>query len=133
LPPNVNQLHDEFLKGPFLLQIDELTNIGEALETRFGESARRCLKLRLTDGYQSLFGFEYRRIPEFTVDMRRGTKVLLREVMMRRGMAMLQPERVVLLGGHIVETEEEEEAAAASSPENIANQNQTNPQTIQID
>mmetsp|Transcript_28902 Transcript_28902/g.44708 ORF Transcript_28902/g.44708 Transcript_28902/m.44708 type:complete len:197 (-) Transcript_28902:1677-2267(-) len=107
LPPNVSQLHAEFLKGPFFLQIDEILNIGEANETRDQESNKRCLKVKMSDGTQSFYGFEYRRVPDFHVNMKPGTKVLLREVMMRRGLAMLQPERIDMLGGEVENPEEE--------------------------
>ena len=108
LPPNVTQLHAEFLKGPFFLQIDEHINIGEANETRGQESNKRCLKVKISDGTQSFYGFEYRQVPGFGVDMPPGTKILLREVMMRRGLAMLQPERIDVLGGEVANPEEEE-------------------------
>jgi hypothetical protein len=42
------------------LQVLEAKNIGEALETRNKESAKRCLRLALTDGQQTVVGWEYR-------------------------------------------------------------------------
>lgn len=42
------------------MQVLEVKNIGEALETRNKESAKRCLRLTLTDGQQTVVGWEYR-------------------------------------------------------------------------
>ena len=63
--------------------------------------------MKFSDGSQTFYGFEYRRVPGFRISMPPGTKVLLKEVMMRRGLAMLQPERIDVLGGEVIFPEEE--------------------------
>lgn len=49
----------------------------------------------------TVFAFELKRIPKVEVGMSIGTKMVLRNVMIARGMVMLEPERVVVLGGKI--------------------------------
>lgn len=89
LPLGIDQMQDQHLPGPYVVQVSalldrfaclnysftvtchvlffiysmqvlEVKNIGEALETRNKESAKRCLRLTLTDGQQTVVGWEYR-------------------------------------------------------------------------
>lgn len=50
---------------------------------------------------QTIFAFELKRIPKVEVGMSIGSKMVLKNVMIARGMVMLEPERVVVLGGKI--------------------------------
>ena len=54
LPPNLDQLHDVYLKGPFIIQIDEMFNIAAAVEKRYVDGTGRMLKIFATDGYQNV-------------------------------------------------------------------------------
>lgn len=52
-----------------------MMNIGEAKETRDKQTAKRCLRLLLTDGQQSVKAFEYRMLPDLRIETPVGTKV----------------------------------------------------------
>lgn len=78
LPENVHSLHLVDLKGPFVLQVDEIVNISGPLRGRYHEAAssvKRCLKLSMTDGIQRVFGMEYRPIKDLQVLAPSGLKV----------------------------------------------------------
>ncbi|KAK9090075.1 hypothetical protein Sjap_023252 [Stephania japonica] len=102
LPLNVHELHLVDLEGPFVLQVDEIVNISCPLQDRYQKSAagiKRCLKLSMTDGVQRVFGMEYRPIKDLEVLAPSGLKVAIRKVNVRRGLLMLVPEVVEVLGG----------------------------------
>lgn len=48
-----------------------------------------------------MWAFELSKIPKIEVGMSIGTKIMLRNVLIARGMVMLTPEKVVVLGGKI--------------------------------
>eukprot|EP00249_Psilotum_nudum_P004987 c18478_g1_i1 orf=19-1590(+) len=103
LPPQVDTLHAMELEGPFVLQVDEIINIGLPLRDRYTERtasiAGRCLKLSMTDGVQRVFGIEYRPIKSLQVLSAAGFKIAVRNVHVRRGLLMLVPEVLIVLGG----------------------------------
>ncbi|WOL01729.1 hypothetical protein Cni_G10446 [Canna indica] len=83
-------------------QVDEIVNISTPLRERYHDAPagyRRCLKLLMTDGVQRVFGTEYRPIKELEVLAPSGLKVVVRNVQIRRGLLMLVPEVIVVLGG----------------------------------
>jgi hypothetical protein len=62
----------------------------------------RTFKLSLTDGVRRVFALEYRRVP--VLDLERtppGTKILVRDVLVRRGVLLLLPQNVQVLGGRV--------------------------------
>ncbi|KAE8675548.1 RecQ-mediated genome instability protein 1 [Hibiscus syriacus] len=70
LPENVDSMHLVDLKGPFVLQVDEIVNISCPLKGRYQDTPsgiKRCLKLSMTDGVQRIFGMEYRPIKDLHV------------------------------------------------------------------
>ncbi|KAK4771703.1 hypothetical protein SAY87_032235 [Trapa incisa] len=102
LPANVDSLHLVDLAGPFVLQVDEIVNISCPLRGRYQSASaglKRCLKLSMTDGAQRVFGMEYRPIKDLEALSPAGLKVALRNVHIRRGLLMLVPEAVEVLGG----------------------------------
>ncbi|KAE8694536.1 putative Glucose 1-dehydrogenase [Hibiscus syriacus] len=138
LPENVDSMHLADLKGPFVLQVDEIVNISCPLKERYQDTPsgiKRCLKLSITDGVQRIFGMEYRPIKDLQVLAPAGLKVeglnfnirpvelchLTREeslgmwttspwvvtpltglpsvMHVRRGLLMLVPESLEILGG----------------------------------
>ncbi|XP_019190630.1 PREDICTED: recQ-mediated genome instability protein 1 isoform X2 [Ipomoea nil] len=108
LPLNVHTLHSVDLKGPFVLQVDEIVNISCPLRGRYQESSagiKRCLKLSMTDGMQRVFGMEYRPIKGLDVMAPAGTKVAICNVNVRHGLLMLVPEVFEILGGMVEELE----------------------------
>lgn len=109
LPKDVNKLHSVDLKGPFVLQVDEIVNISCPLRDRYQKAAagiKRCLKLSMTDGVQRMFGMEYRPIKDLDVLAPSGLKVAICNVHVRHGLLMLVPEVIEVLGGMVEDLEE---------------------------
>ncbi|KAL2649738.1 hypothetical protein R1flu_017866 [Riccia fluitans] len=102
LPPSVDALHATELPGPFILQVDEIIDISNSSRDRYQEKSAgpgRVLQLSLTDGVQRVFGMEYRPIRALQVLSSVGFKVRLRNVCIRRGLLILVPEIVEIIGG----------------------------------
>ncbi|XP_027340357.1 recQ-mediated genome instability protein 1-like [Abrus precatorius] len=102
LPPNVDSMHLSVLPGPYVLQVDEIINISCPLRSRYEQAPpglKRCLKLSLTDGVQRVFGMEYRPIQALEVCASSGLKVAISNVRVHRGLLMLVPETIEILGG----------------------------------
>ncbi|XP_020106868.1 recQ-mediated genome instability protein 1 [Ananas comosus] len=102
LPENVCGMHKAELEGPFVLQVDEIVNISASIRERYQDApagSKRCLKLSMTDGVQRVFGMEYRPIKDLQVLAPAGLKVVIRNVHVRRGLLMLVPEVLEVLGG----------------------------------
>ncbi|OMO84214.1 hypothetical protein CCACVL1_10946 [Corchorus capsularis] len=108
LPENVDSMHLVDLKGPFVLQVDEIVNLSCPLKGRYQEAPsgiKRCLKLSMTDGVQRVFGMEYRPIKDLQVLAPAGLKVAICNVHIRRGLLMLVPESLEVLGGVVEDLE----------------------------
>ncbi|GMI76685.1 RECQ MEDIATED INSTABILITY 1 [Hibiscus trionum] len=108
LPENVDSMHLVDLKGPFVLQVDEIVNISCPLKGRYQDTPsgiKRCLKLSMTDGVQRVFGMEYRPIKDLQVLAPAGLKVAICNVHIRRGLLMLVPECLEILGGVVDDLE----------------------------
>ncbi|CAI0548108.1 unnamed protein product [Linum tenue] len=106
LPLNVDAMHLVDLPGPFVLQVDEIVNLSAPLKSRYEDAhcgLKRCLKLSMTDGVQRVFGIEYRPIRDLKVLAPAGFKMALRNVHVRRGLLMLVPEVLEILGGMVEE------------------------------
>ncbi|XP_020974877.1 recQ-mediated genome instability protein 1 [Arachis ipaensis] len=102
LPPNVHSMHLVNLSGPFVLQVDEILNMSCPLRGRYQQAPpglKRCLKLSMTDGVQRVFAMEYRPILSLDVCASSGLKVAISNVHVRRGLLMLVPETIEILGG----------------------------------
>ncbi|XP_021286088.1 recQ-mediated genome instability protein 1 isoform X2 [Herrania umbratica] len=96
LPENVDSMHLVDLKGPFVLQ-------GRYQDAPSG--IKRCLKLSMTDGVQRVFGMEYRPIKDLQVLAPAGLKVAICNIHIRRGLLVLVPESLEVLGGVIEDLE----------------------------
>ncbi|KAG5014441.1 hypothetical protein JHK82_020126 [Glycine max] len=106
LPPNVDAMHLNVLPGPYVLQVDEIINMTCPLRGRYEKAnpgIKRCLKLSMTDGIQRVFGMEYRPIEALEVCASSGLKVTISNVHVRRGLLMLVPETIEILGGLVEE------------------------------
>lgn len=104
LPENVHCMDKVELEGPFILQIDEVNNISYPLRERYQDTKaglKRCLKLSLTDGVQHVFGMEYKSISQLQVLSPAGLKIIIRNVQIRRGLLLLLPEVLSVLGGMV--------------------------------
>lgn len=108
LPEGVGRMHAAVLDGPFVLQVDEIVNMSAPLKERYRDALagpKRCLKLSMTDGIQRIFGMEYRPIKDLAVLAPAGLKIVIRNVHIRRGLLMLVPEVIEILGGVVDELE----------------------------
>ena len=105
LPPGVVNLHQQGFAGPFFVQVQSVRDLTITDEQRRdrqagdAESGGRMLKLCLSDGTQQLFGIEYRKIAALSGDTAQGTKLLLHAVTVRRGVLLLTPDCVTVVGG----------------------------------
>ncbi|XP_010519503.1 PREDICTED: recQ-mediated genome instability protein 1 [Tarenaya hassleriana] len=109
LPRDIRSMHLVELGGPFVLQVDEIVNIGCPLKGRYENAnagLKRCLKLSMTDGVQRVFGMEYRPIKDLQVLDPAGLKIVISSVQVRHGLLMLVPEVLDVLGGVVEELEE---------------------------
>ncbi|KAL5215588.1 hypothetical protein ABZP36_006989 [Zizania latifolia] len=109
LPGGVGSMHSAVLDGPFVLQVDEIVNLSAPLRERYRDThagLKRCLKLSMTDGIQRIYGMEYRPIKDLEVLAPAGFKIVIRNVHIRRGLFMLVPEVIEILGGVVDELEE---------------------------
>eukprot|EP00656_Telonema_subtile_P030225 TRINITY_DN33234_c0_g1_i1.p1 TRINITY_DN33234_c0_g1~~TRINITY_DN33234_c0_g1_i1.p1 ORF type:complete len:475 (+),score=126.79 TRINITY_DN33234_c0_g1_i1:191-1615(+) len=108
LPPTLSQLHGETLAGRFILQVLEVADVSQPQAKRFkpgpenrrDPQPRRCFKVHFTDGTKSLFGVEHQPLREVD-SLRPGAKVVLNDVMIRRGAAVLTPGSISVLGGEV--------------------------------
>ncbi|CAI5743229.1 unnamed protein product [Peronospora destructor] len=100
LPSSVSKLNGFTIQGMCILQVVDVANIGANYEHRTEFSfagPARTLKLGLTDGHQLVFGFEFTPLPQFSVNMRRGTKIVMENVPVRHGLLLLAPDNCQLL------------------------------------
>ncbi|KAE8897331.1 hypothetical protein PF005_g6488 [Phytophthora fragariae] len=100
LPPDVEKLDGSTIQGVCILQVVDVANIGANYEHRTEFSAAgpaRTLKLGLTDGHQLVFGFEFTPLPQFSVNVARGTKIVVENVPVRHGLLLLAPDNCQLL------------------------------------
>ncbi|KAG7386190.1 hypothetical protein PHYPSEUDO_000511 [Phytophthora pseudosyringae] len=100
LPPDVAKLNGSTIQGVCILQVVDVANIGANYEHRTEFSAAgpaRTLKLGLTDGHQLVFGFEFMSLPQFSMSVPRGTKIVVENVPVRHGLLMLGPDNCQLL------------------------------------
>ncbi|KAL0489464.1 RecQ-mediated genome instability protein [Acrasis kona] len=70
----------------------------------FGQTAQRMIKLNCTDGInQVVEAIEYRPIHSLQLSLTPGTKVVVRNVLVRRGLLLLEPGGFNILGGEVRE------------------------------
>eukprot|EP00906_Rhabdomonas_costata_P033718 RCo047497 len=110
----VGEMQDGVVDGPIVLQVDDFADISEstldgasriAIEGCFGGAPKRCLKLACTDGRQRLFAMEFRPC-EALRGLRVGAKLQLRNINVCRGLLLLVPGTLNLLGGAVSALEE---------------------------
>ncbi|KAI3886720.1 hypothetical protein MKX03_006863 [Papaver bracteatum] len=101
LPENVTTLHH--LPGRFILQVNEIKNVSCESKHRYREVAagrgKRRLMLTMTDGVQQICGFEITPIKDLNVLDPAGLKVIIHNADIMRGMLVLKPQVLTVLGG----------------------------------
>ena len=99
---SVASTRDGQLSGRFVLQADELIDVGASFNDRYSEKPAkvdRTLKLSLTDGVTRVVAYEYRPIAQLGVHVSAGCKIAVVDARVRDGALFLQPENVTTLGG----------------------------------
>ncbi|MCL7021819.1 hypothetical protein MKW94_009114 [Papaver nudicaule] len=108
LPENVNTLPEVELPGPFVLQVNDISNAFYSSRIKYQDvppGISRRLELSMTDGVQCVVGVEYRRIEDLHVFAPAGLKVVISNVTVRNGRLMLVPQVLKVLGGKVEELE----------------------------
>eukprot|EP00698_Gefionella_okellyi_P001552 TRINITY_DN11481_c0_g1_i1.p1 TRINITY_DN11481_c0_g1~~TRINITY_DN11481_c0_g1_i1.p1 ORF type:complete len:549 (-),score=152.41 TRINITY_DN11481_c0_g1_i1:8-1654(-) len=111
LPPLTKDQHE--LTGKFIVQVDELINIGDNCEVRDTDSSNRLFKLQLTDGVNTIGAIEYETIQALSSNSPIGLKLLLANVRVAGGLLLLTPQTVSVLGGQVESLERVNAAARA--------------------
>lgn len=96
-------LRGDVLRGAAVLQVDEVSDISSHYEERikFADSARRCLRFRLTDGVNSVAAIECVRVSQLSIHTSPGSKLLVTDVPLSRRILLLSPANCRLLGGAV--------------------------------
>lgn len=87
--PPYEPSQEMFIQRPMVLQIEELINIGAALEHRKSDQ-NATYKLFLTDGHRSIIGLLLDRVPGISWNTPIGGKVLVQEAHIRHGLLLLR-------------------------------------------
>jgi len=100
------------LKGPLVLQLEKVLNIGVHMED--AATTRGMLKCLFSYGAQNtVAGFEYSRVFILGLDTPRGTKVLVENCRVERGMLLLTNTNTKVIGGGL---SGDTQAAAGATP-----------------
>lgn len=92
------------------LQVVEAVNIASPRDKRYDETSRHVLKFLLSDGKQYVSALELAPISIPSL-VPAGLKLLLLHAEVARGLILLVPEGVKVLGGYVEELEEEAQRA----------------------
>lgn len=98
---NIISLHNQYFKGPSLVQIKEIINIGENIEKKYKDTPHRTLKILFTDGKHHIVGIEHTRLSKISVNTTPGSKVILKNVLIKHGLLLLNDENIEYLGGKV--------------------------------
>lgn len=111
LPSHIGSVEKKVLDGPFVLQICDLVNVAEPLlqkapstspsPSSFPSPSRKMMKIKLTDGHTTAIALEYGVINHLYPSTPIGTKIVVKGVLIRRGMMLLVPENTLVLGGSV--------------------------------
>jgi len=95
-----------------VVQLVRVVDVSQPQQTTAGAGggARRLLRLTVTDGHREAKAAEYRPIKHLQPDMRPGTKLLLRDVVILMGVMLLTEQSVRVLGGRVDALADEWEA-----------------------
>ena len=110
---SLEDMHETCVKGRFVMQIDELVDVGKPFSSRYENSTKngqnlqaRCLKMNATDGKRRYVLYEYSAIPQLdAVETKAGCKVALIDPKVVNGCLYVDKERLVVLGGQVTRLE----------------------------
>eukprot|EP01080_Neovahlkampfia_damariscottae_P009870 gene9870-2192_t len=106
LNEQVQTLHNKTIKGPHVIQINKVRDISrpmceelEETENKYSATNKfRTLMIEFTDGNQTFKGMEYRHINSMNTNTPKGTKIVVKDVLVRRGILLLIPQCIKILG-----------------------------------
>lgn len=104
LPDDINRCDSKRLAGPHILQLVSAVDVAQPQLFQDAPSDRkgRLLRLKLTDGHRSCVGVEYLPLGSLrSPDLVPGVKVLIRGVLIRVGVLLLEPKCIELVGGRV--------------------------------
>ncbi|KAL3882558.1 hypothetical protein ACJMK2_028893 [Sinanodonta woodiana] len=125
LPEGLSGIAKFRLKGTFALQIDSIVDVSKSFYSQLQDvkgtfntnslvsaddptqkpwepKSSQMLKLKLTDGSQTVQGMEYQPIKQLSPDIRPGAKVIVQgDVLCRHGVLMLREHNIRVLGGEV--------------------------------
>ena len=84
-----------------VLQVDEYTDISQAIDDQYKETKNRMMKLKMTDGKKFIYGVEMNHIDGLCMGLKPGFKVVIKNAIVRRGMIYLNNTNIQLLGGSV--------------------------------
>ena len=103
------------IKGPLVLQLEQVLNVGVHMED--AATTRGMLKCLFSYGAQNTaVGFEYSHITNLGLNTPRGTKVLVENCLVERGMLLLTYTNTKVLGGGLSSDTQAATIAAAPAP-----------------
>lgn len=95
------------LSEPVVLEVLDAVDVSQRYDKRRDPSLNpnwRTLKLKLTDGMSTVFALELRKYAQIQLnDLVPGSKLFLRNSVVRRGVIMLEPACLSFLGGYSME------------------------------
>ncbi|KAJ1535751.1 hypothetical protein HK096_001860, partial [Nowakowskiella sp. JEL0078] len=98
----IKELRVSIKKPPNVVNAEVLVENNLSDEEKIRKSLpRKMLKFVLTDGHQDISAMEVQAINELDMTLKLGTKLLIRNASIRRGMLLLSPNNVSVLGGHV--------------------------------
>ncbi|KAJ1629660.1 hypothetical protein T492DRAFT_1117676 [Pavlovales sp. CCMP2436] len=103
------------LHGAFVLQLDDLVDVARKRDEREPNTPagkHRLLMARLTDGFSAVSAIEYEPLRELSSSLPPGTKLLVVNPVVRRGLLLLAEENTTVLGGGVRALEALRDAAA---------------------
>ncbi|GHP07013.1 hypothetical protein PPROV_000575600 [Pycnococcus provasolii] len=123
LPDNL--AHVSELAERVVAQIDEVIDVAKPTADRYPKNEgdavpvagpRRCLKLLLRCGEKTAVAMEHRPCPQLSMATPAGSKIVLRKgLQVRRGLVLLRPEGVDVIGSGVPELMEAHRRAVASA------------------
>lgn len=112
---NIGQsAYSQHLKITSGLESNSEVSADKKIPSKWEPKSKRLLLLHLTDGSQDIQAMEYIPISHLHLDLIPGTKILIKgPVECRRGVILLRPNNVELLGGEV------SDLVQSNAPENV--------------
>lgn len=110
-PEPLKSIQNKIIKGNYVIQVNDVRDISiplaEQIEddseetTHTVNSKSRTLRLECTDGEEKFFAMELVYCPSLSLDLSPGLKISIKDGLVRRGILMLTPDNIQILGGEV--------------------------------